>query len=245
MGEKSSGGCFAVIGKITCFIIAVVVLAGVFGGKNDTSETPSRQDEATVTETQGATAESSSVNTTTARPTKTPKPTNTPKPTATPEPTTLQGWAESIANAVYGSYDEKYSSLRSVTCEQVDGENAPMVTLNVDYPDSFMRKNDDRMGSFLYSAKNANAKFAERAKEGKFEYGSLRIVGWTTYSDKYGNFSDGMAAEIRVKAVEAAKVNWDIAHFTAEMLPGVAVSFGINPVIRDGLSLEYLAEIRE
>lgn len=173
------------------------------------------------------------------------KVTNTPKPTATPEPETLQGWAESVANSVYGSYDPKYSDLISVTCEQMLGEDAPMIQLDVKYPDTFMRKNDDRMGSFLYNAKCANEKFANLAKEGKIVYGSVNIVAHTTYLDKYGNESDGMAASIRVKASEAAKVNWDIRNFTAEMMPGIAVSFGINPIIRDGLSLEYYAKIRK
>lgn len=177
--------------------------------------------------------------------TATPKPTKTPKPTATPEPDTLQGWAESVANSVYGSYDPKYSSLISVTCEQMLGEDAPMIQLDVKYPDTFMRKNDDRMGGFLYNAKEANEKFANLAKEGKIVYGSVNIVAHTTYLDKYGNESDGMAASIRVKASEAAKVNWDIRNFTAEMLPGIAVSFGINPIIRDGLSLEYYSKIRK
>lgn len=176
--------------------------------------------------------------------TATPKPTKTPKPTATPEPDTLQGWAESVANSVYGSYDPKYSDLISVTCEQMLGEDAPMIQLDVKYPDTFMRKNDDRMGGFLYNAKEANEKFANLAKEGKIVYGSVNIVAHTTYLDKYGNESDGMAASIRVKASEAAKVNWDIRNFTAEMMPGIAVSFGINPIIRDGLSLEYYAKIR-
>lgn len=176
--------------------------------------------------------------------TATPKPTKTPKPTATPEPDTLQGWAESVANSVYGSYDPKYSDLISVTCEQMLGEDAPMIQLDVKYPDTFMRKNDDRMGGFLYDAKQANEKFANLAKEGKIVYGSVNIVAHTTYLDKYGNESDGMAASIRVKASEAAKVNWDIRNFTAEMMPGIAVSFGINPIIRDGLSLEYYAKIR-
>lgn len=176
--------------------------------------------------------------------TATPKPTKTPKPTATPEPDTLQGWAESVANSVYGSYDPKYSDLISVTCEQMLGEDAPMIQLDVKYPDTFMRKNDDRMGGFLYDAKEANEKFANLAKEGKIVYGSVNIVAHTTYLDKYGNESDGMAASIRVKASEAAKVNWDIRNFTAEMMPGIAVSFGINPIIRDGLSLEYYSKIR-
>lgn len=177
--------------------------------------------------------------------TATPKPTKTPKPTATPEPNTLQGWAESVANSVYGSYDPKYSDLISVTCEQMLGEDAPMIQLDVKYPDTFMRKNDDRMGGFLYDAKQANEKFANLAKEGKIVYGSVNIVAHTIYLDKYGNESDGMAASIRVKASEAAKVNWDIRNFTAEMMPGIAVSFGINPIIRDGLSLEYYAKIRK
>lgn len=170
----------------------------------------------------------------------TPRPTNTPKPTATPEPDTLQGWAESIAERVFFPIDSGISTLISVTCEQVDGEAAPMVTVNVEFPDG--TKNDSRVSAFLSRAAKMNRYMSEAAKEGKIEYGSLLVIGWTTYIDKYGNESDGHAVDIRVKASEAAKVNWE--NFSSDMLPGIAVSFGINPIIRDGLSLEYYAKIR-
>lgn len=172
--------------------------------------------------------------------TATPKPTKTPKPTATPEPDTLQGWAESIAERVFFPIDSGISTLISVTCEQVDGETAPMVTVNVEFPDG--TKNDSRVSAFLSRAAKMNRYMSEAAKEGKIEYGSLLVIGWTTYIDKYGNESDGHAVDIRVKASEAAKVNWE--NFSSDMLPGIAVSFGINPIIRDGLSLEYYAKIR-
>lgn len=178
-------------------------------------------------------------------PTPAPEATPTPAPESTPEPETLQEWAEYVANSIYGSFDPKYSSLISVECEQVDGENAPMIIINAKYPDTFMRDNDERMGSFLYNAMKTTWKLNELAKEGKIEYGSLFIHGRTTFLDKYGNETEGDAASIRVKASEAEKVNWSLTTFRAEMMPGIAVSFMIHPIIRDGLSSEYLSEIRK
>ena len=174
----------------------------------------------------------------------TPESTPTPAPEATPEPETLQEWAEYVANSVYGSFDPKYSSLISVECEQVDGENAPLIIINAKYPDTFMRDNDKRMGSFLYNAMKTTWKLSDLAKEGKIEYGSVFIHGRTTFLDKYGNETEGDAASIRIKASEAAKVNWSLTTFRAEMMPGIAVSFMIHPIIRDGLSAEYLSEIQ-
>ena len=173
-----------------------------------------------------------------------PEATPTPAPESTPEPETLQEWAEYVANSVYGSFDPKYSSLISVECEQVDGENAPMIIINAKYPDTVL-KNDDRMGNFLYNAMQTNWKLNDLAKEGKIEYGSVFIHGRTTFLDKYGNETEGDAASIRIKASEAAKVNWSLTTFRAEMMPGIAVSFMIHPIIRDGISAEYLNEIRK
>ena len=176
--------------------------------------------------------------------TSTPESTPTPAPEATPAPETLQEWAEYVANSVYGCFDPKYSSLISVECEQVDGENAPMIIINAKYPDTVL-KNDDRMGNFLHKAMQMTWKLNDLAKEGKIEYGSVFIHGRTTFLDKYGNETEGDAAAIRVKASEAAKVNWSLTTFRAEMMPGIAVSFMIHPIIRDGISSEYLNEIRK
>ena len=182
---------------------------------------------------------------TVAETTSTPEATSTPEPEATPAPETLQEWAEYVANSVYGSFDQKYSSLISVECEQVDGENAPMIIINAKYPDTFMRDNDERMGSFLYNAMKTTWKLNDLSKEGKIEYGSVFIHGRTTFLDKYGNETEGDAASIRIKASEAAKVNWSLTTFRSEMMPGISVSFMIHPIIRDGLSAEYLSEIRK
>ena len=176
--------------------------------------------------------------------TSTPESTPTPAPEATSEPETLQEWAEYVANSVYGSFDPKYSGLISVECEQVDGESAPMIIINVKYPDTVL-KNDDRMGNFLYNAMQTTWKLNDLAKEGKIEYGSVFIHGRTTFLDKYGNEIEGDAASIRVKASDAAKVNWSLTTFRAEMMPGIAVSFMIHPIIRYGISAEYLSEIRK
>lgn len=173
-----------------------------------------------------------------------PESTTTPEPEATQEPETLQEWAEHVANSVYGSFDPKYSSLISVECEQVDGENAPMIIINAKYPDTVL-KNDDRMGNFLYNAMQLTWKLNDLAKEGKIEFGSVFIHGRTTFLDKYGNETEGDAASIRIKASEAEKVNWSLTTFRAEMMPGIAVTFMIHPIIRDGISTEYLNEIRK
>ena len=177
-------------------------------------------------------------------PTPAPEATPTPTPKDTPEPETLQEWAEYVANSVYGRFDTKYSSLISVECEQVDGESAPMIIINAKYPDTVL-KNDDRMGNFLYKAMQTTWKLNDLAKEGKIEYGSVFIHGSTTFLDKYGNETEGDAASIRIKASEAAKVNWSLTTFRAEMMPGIAVSFMIHPIIRDGISSEYLRELHK
>lgn len=212
-----------------CVLVFAVTFFNSISGNRDVSksDTPARVEQTDDSAT--------------SRPTATPKPTKAPKPTATPEPDTLQGWAESVAERVFFPIDSGISTLISVTCEQVDGETAPMVTVNVEFPDG--TKNDSRVSAFLSRAAKMNRYMSEAAKEGKIEYGSLLVIGWTTYIDKYGNESDGHAVDIRVKASEAEKVNWE--NFSSDMLPGIAVSFGINPIIRDGLSLEYYAKIRK
>lgn len=227
--RRESRGCLYEVLMFTKSLIGfLIVLLVIIQISNSTNRSAGRQEQS---ETQ--TAES--------------KETTSPDPTIapTPEPSTLREWAEHVANAVYGSFDQKYSSLISVECEQVDGENAPMIIINAKYPDTFMRDNDERMGSFLYDAMKTTWKLNDLAKEGKIEYGSVFIHGRTTFLDKYGNEIEGDAASIRIKASEAAKVNWSLTTFMAEMMPGIAVSFMIHPVIRDGLSAEYLRELQK
>lgn len=171
----------------------------------------------------------------------------TAEPTAAPtaEPATLHEWAEQVAQSEYGSFDSPYSNLISVECEQVDGESAPMIIINAKYPSTFGRNGDERMSGFLFSVMNVNWKLAELAKAGKIEYGSVFIHGRTTFVDKYGNETEGDAAQIRIKASEAAKVNWSYSTVTGDMMPGISVSFGIHPIIRDGLSSSYYNKIKK
>lgn len=182
-----------------------------------------------------------------ADPTATPTAVPTAEPTAAPtaEPATLQEWAEQVAQAEYGSFDSPYSNLISVECEQVDGESAPMIIINAKYPSTFGRNSDERMSGFLFSVMNVNWKLAELAKTGKIEYGSVFIHGRTTFVDKYGNETEGDAAQIRIKASEAAKVNWGYDTITGDMMPKIAVTFGMQPVIRDGLSPSYYNSIKK
>lgn len=244
--ERRKKGCISrLLTYIMYFFAAMIVITliseTIGSNSGDTSSRPANV-EASVPDVP-STPEATSMPAVT--PTPAPEATPTPTPKDTPEPETLQEWAEYVADSVYGSFDPKYSSLISVECEQVDGENAPMIIINVKYPDTFMRDNDDRMGSFLYNAMETTWKLNDLAKEGKIEYGSVFIHGRTTFLDKYGNETEGDAASIRIKASEAEKVNWSLTTFRAEMMPGIAVSFMIHPIIRDGISAEYLSEIRK
>lgn len=244
--ERREKGCisrmFTYIMYFFAAMIVITLISETIGSNSgDTSSRPAGV-EASVPDVR-STPEATSMPEVT--PTPAPEATPTPAPESTPEPETLQEWAEYVANSVYGSFDPKYSSLISVECEQVDGENAPMIIINAKYPDTFMRDNDERMGSFLYNAMKTTWKLNDLAKEGKIEYGSVFIHGRTTFLDKYGNETEGDAASIRIKASEAAKVNWSLTTFRAEMMPGIAVSFMIHPVIRGGISAEYLNEIRK
>lgn len=171
------------------------------------------------------------------------QPTAEPTVAPTTEPLTLQEWAEVVAQQVYGDLNYEYTNLLSVKCYQVYGDPAPMVEIFAKYPDTFLRKNDERMSMFLYNAKRITEKLDELAKAGKIEYGSVLVHGRTTFVDKYGTESEGDAAQIRIKAKEAAKVtNWD--NISSDYLPDLAVSFGIHPIIKDGLSYEYHSKIR-
>ena len=244
--ERREKGCIRrMLTYIMYFFAAMIVITMISettgSNSGDTSSRPAGV-EASVPDVP-STPEATSMTEVTLTPA--PEATPTPKPKDTPEPETLQEWAEYVANSVYGSFDPKYSSLISVECEQVDGENAPMIIINAKYPDTFMRDNDERMGSFLYNAMNTTWKLNDLAKEGKIEYSSVFIHGRTTFLDKYGNETEGDAASIRIKASEAAKVNWSLTTFRPEMMPGIAVSFMIHPIIRDGLSAEYLNESRK
>ena len=252
--ERRKKGCISrVLTYFMYFFAAMIMITLISGTTGSNSGDTSRPAdvEASVPDVP-STPEATSMPEVTPTPapaaTPTPTPTQvatlTPEPEGTPEPETLQEWAEYVANSVYGSFDPKYSSLISVECEQVDGENAPMIIINAKYPDTVL-KNDDRMGNFLHKAMQMTWKLNDLAKEGKIEYGSVFIHGRTTFLDKYGNETEGDATAIRVKASEAAKVNWSLTTFRAEMMPGIAVSFMIHPIIRDGISEEYLNEIRK
>ena len=243
--ERRKKGCISrMLTYIMYFFAAMIVITLISettgSNSGDTSSRPADV-EASVPDVP-STPEATSMPEVT--PTPAPEATPTPAPESTPEPETLQEWAEYVANSVYGSFDPKYGSLISVECEQVDGETAPMIIINAKYPDTVL-KNDDRMGNFLHKAMQMTWKLNDLAKEGKIEYGSVFIHGRTTFLDKYGNETEGDAASIRIKASEAATVNWSLTTFRAEMMTGIAVSFMIHPIIRDGLSAEYLNEIRK
>lgn len=238
-------GCFSRLLSLIfwCFVIIVIgAFVTSLGGDSADTAAPAPAPAAVV-----ASSPADPTAAPTAAPTAEPTAAPTAEPTAAPtaEPATLQEWADYVSRSVYGGPERSYSDLISVECMQVDGESAPMIIINVKYPDTFMRDNDDRMGLFLYNVMNVNWKFADLAKEGKIKYGSVFIHGRTTFVDKYGNETEGDAAQIRIKASEAAKVNWSYSTVTGDMMPGISVSFGIHPIIRDGLSSSYYNKIKK
>lgn len=239
---KKKGGCMSKLAGTLCGFCVVVLLSMLLGNSWSVESTP-------VESPAPSSGQEAPVNTNEMTPSQTavptPVPTAAPTSSPTPEPATLQEWAEHVAQEVYGSFDSAYRDLISVSCEQVDGESAPMITINVKYPSTFLRNNDERMSGFLFNVMNVNWKLADLAKAGKIEYGSVLIHGRTMFADQYGNETECDASSIRIKASEAEKVNWSLETVNAEMMPGIAVSFGIHPVIREGLSVEYYNNIRK
>ena len=233
---RKKKGCSSLL--VVVFIFVIIVL---FSSSSSPSGTEPSPTSAPAVEQTAPTAKP------TAEPTAEPTIKPTAEPTSIPveEPTTLQGWAEVVAQEIYGSFDYKYTRLLSVECEQVDGDPAPMITICVQYPDTFFGNNDERMSNFLYNVMRTTWKLNDLAKEGKIEYGSVFIRGRSMFADKYGNEFEADAAQIRIKASEAAKVNWSLTSITGDMMPGIAVSFGMQPVIREGLSSSYYNSIKK
>lgn len=230
-------GCFSRILSFTFWAFAIIVILAFVTSIGDES----------IDTSAPAPSPAPTVVSVPADPTAVPTSVPTTEPTValTSEPATLQEWAEQVAQAEYGSFDNPYTDLISVECEQVDGESAPMIIINAKYPSTFGRNSDERMSGFLFNVMNINWKLADLAKEGKIEYGSVFIHGRTTFVDKYGNETEGDAAQIRIKASEAAKVNWSYSTVTGDMMPGISVSFGIHPIIREGLSSSYYNKIKK
>lgn len=235
---KKKGGCMTKMAGTFCGFCVVVLLSIFLGNSGPVESIP-------VEAPSPSSVQEEATNTNAVTPAPTTAPTAVPTPSPTPEPVTLQEWAEHVAQEVYGRFDSAYRDLISVSCEQVDGESAPMITINVKYPSTFLRNNDERMSGFLFNVMNVNWKLDDLAKAGKIEYGSVFIHGRTMFADQYGNETEGDASSIRIKASEAEKVNWSLETVNAEMMPGIAVSFGIHPVIREGLSVEYYNNIRK
>lgn len=242
-------GCFSRL--LTLIFLGFVLIAFCafvtsLGGESSDASAPVSSPSAVVSSVPAdPTAAPTTVPTSVPSAAPTSEPTAVPTAAPTAEPATLQEWAEQVAQAEYGSLDSPYTDLISVECEQADGESAPMIVINVKYPGTFMRNSDERMSGFLFSVMNVNWKLAELAKEGKIEYGSVFIHGRTTFADQYGNETEGDAAQIRIKASEAAKVNWGYSTVTGDMMPGISASFGIHPIIRDGLSSSYYNKIKK
>lgn len=235
--KKGCSSCLLSLAFWGFVLIAFAVLISSLSGES------ADVDAASPDPTSAVSAPADPTATPTAKPTAKPTPTPTVEPTLTPEPDTLQGWAEYVAHSVYGGPERAYPDFISVECMQVDGESAPMIILNVKYPSSFLMDNDGRMGVFLYNVMRTTELLDELADQGKLEYGSVYVHGRSMFMDEYGNEFEADAASIRIKASEASKVNWD--NFSSDMLPNIAVSFGTQPVIREGLTREYYNKIRK
>lgn len=207
-------------------IVAAFLLVLLFSSiDSDSSNTLAPQ--ATV----APTAESASA------PTVSPSSAPTAQTDSTPVPATLEDWAQSLAldvlNPLRLDYDDDFLS---VECQQVDGDNGMMITINLDFGNGDTAA-DTRIFTFLNRCLKLNRQFAKAAQDGNIQYGSLMIMGWSPYLDDYGNEFDAVSAQLRIKSDVAAQINYD--NFDWDMLPGVATTFAIHPIVRDKLSADY------
>lgn len=157
-------------------------------------------------------------------PTAVPTATPTAEPTASPtaEPATREDWVRLAAQEVYRD------DLISVTWQEVDNQK-DMIVIWCEFSDNFT--NQMRRDGFMLDAKNMFKRIAQLGKDGLVEYGSCYIVGRTTYLDNYGNEFDGNAMEIRLKASDLAKINWD--NVNSDMLVNLATTYAVHPLFRD------------
>lgn len=209
------------------FVLIVAVFIGVlFFSSLDSGDTPAPQ--ATTAPTVRASA---------AAPTTAP----TVQPESTPVPTTLEDWAEAITLDVLNPHRLDYDDgFRSVECQEVDGDNGMMVTINLDFGNGDTAA-DTRIFAFLNRCLKLNHQFSQAAQDGKIQYGSLMIMGWSPYLDDYGNEFDAVSAQLRIKSDTAAKINYD--NFQWDMLPGIATTFAVHPIVRDKLSADYYLKL--
>lgn len=147
-------------------------------------------------------------------------PTATVAPTASPS--TREEWVQYAANDVYSD------DLISATWQEVDNQK-DMIVICCKFKDNLT--NNLRRTMFMMDAKNMLKRVAQLSKDGHIEYGSCYIIGRTTYLDTYGNEFDGNAMEIRLKAEDLAKINWD--NITSDMLVNLATTYAVHPLFRD------------
>lgn len=153
-----------------------------------------------------------------------PTPTPTAEPTAAPTatPSTREEWVQIAAETVFGN------DLISVSWQEVDNQK-DMIVIWCDFADNFTKQM--RRDGFMLDAKNMFERVAQLGKDGLVEYGSCYIVGRTTYLDNYGNEFDGNAMEIRLKASDLEKINWD--NINSDMLINLATTYAVHPLFRD------------
>lgn len=149
-------------------------------------------------------------------------PTAVPTAAPTAEPSTREDWVLRAAQEVYRD------DLISVTWQEVDNQK-DMIVIWCEFSDNFT--NQMRRDVFMLDAKNMFKRIAQLGKDGLVEYGSCYIVGRTTYLDNYGNEFDGNAMEIRLKASDLAKINWD--NVNSDMLVNLATTYAVHPLFRD------------
>lgn len=147
-------------------------------------------------------------------------PAATVAPTATPS--TREEWVQRAAEEVYGD------DLISITWQEVDNQK-DMIVIWCQFKDNLT--NNLRRTMFMMDAENMLKRVAQLGKDGYIEYGSCYIVGRTTYLDTYGNEFDGNAMEIRLKAGDLEKINWD--NITSDMLVNLATTYAVHPLFRD------------
>lgn len=155
-------------------------------------------------------------------PAPTPAPTADPTAAPTATPATREEWVQIAAETVFGD------DLISVAWQEVDNQK-DMIVIWCDFADNFTKQM--RRDYFMLHAKNMFKRVAQLGKDRLVEYGSCYIVGRTAYLDNYGNEFDGNAMEIRLKASDLEKINWD--NINSDMLINLATTYAVHPLFRD------------
>lgn len=207
---RKKKGCFGRLLSLAFWVFAAIVFLAFISNIGDDGSSAPVSAPPAVSSTSAVQAE------------PTPEPTAAPTIAPTSTPSTREEWVQTAAESVYGD------DLISVSWQEVDNQK-DMIVIWCNFSDNFTKQM--RRDSFMLHANNMFKRVAQLGKDGLIEYGSCYIVGRTTYLDNYGNEFDGNAMEIRLKASDLKKINWD--NINSDMLVNLATTYAVHPLFRD------------